>query len=132
MQWSELTATTSEIDGSSKRIESSPNQSPRLSVIGLVDSKRGRGAVGELTVHAPFGLAVEDDVEAGADEALALRPLSGLEPLLLERLPDVVELGRGQVCEQRHARKFLSDVDLARHAHLLSFRASLHGCSGIQ
>ena len=38
MQWSELTATTSEIDGSSKRIESSPNQSPRLSVIGLVDS----------------------------------------------------------------------------------------------
>ena len=36
VEW--LTATTSEIDGSSKRIESSPNQSPRLSVIGLVDS----------------------------------------------------------------------------------------------
>ena len=65
-----------------------------------------------LSVDSDRGLALEDDVEARAAEALPQDALPLVEPLLLERVGDGLELRSRQVPEQREARegvgKFLS------------------------
>ena len=89
------------------------------------DHGRG-GPVDELAVDAPLGLAVEDDVEAAADEALPLGALARLEPLLLEGLCDLVQLRRRQVCEQGDPGEIVRSVGLARQCEPpLSFRPTL-------
>jgi hypothetical protein len=60
-------------------------------------------------------------MEAAADESLALRALARLEPLLLERLPDLVELRRREVREQCDPCEIVRDVRLAGDGNLLSF-----------
>src|SRR5688500_7054373 len=88
--------------------------------------QRGRGPVDHRAVHAPFRLAVEDDVKAAPHEALALRPLAGLEPLLLERLAGLVQLRGREIGEEGDPAELVRDVDLACHpCALLPFRMSL-------
>ena len=63
-------------------------------------------------------LAIEDDVEPGAGEALAEDPLALPEDGLLEGVDDALELRRGQVGEEREAGDRIHEFLSAGHEGL--------------
>lgn len=58
-----------------------------------------------FAVDTDLGFALQHHVKARAAETLSEDPLASVEPLLIERVGDRLELGPGQIAEQREARE---------------------------